>query len=66
MDRGISGGAYQFRGNYTDTLPTALHLRALGFYTFIVDYRLRPYLIGAPMKAQRCGFHGERKKSFDR
>lgn len=39
----LAGGAYQFRGDYTDTLPTALHLRALGFYTFIVDYRLRPY-----------------------
>ena len=37
------GGAFQMRGNYTDTLPTAAHLRALGFQTFIVDYRLRPY-----------------------
>lgn len=39
----MAGGAYQFRGNYTDTLPTAIHLRELGFQTFIVDYRLRPY-----------------------
>ena len=39
----MAGGAYQFRGNYTDTLPTAAHLRELGFQTFIVDYRLRPY-----------------------
>lgn len=39
----MAGGAYQFRGNYTDTLPTAVHLRELGFQTFIVDYRLRPY-----------------------
>lgn len=39
----MAGGAYQFRGNYGDTLPTAAHLRELGFQTFIVDYRLSPY-----------------------
>lgn len=39
----LAGGAFQTRGNYTDTLPTAAHLRELGFQTFIVDYRLRPY-----------------------
>lgn len=39
----LAGGAYMFRGNYTDSLPTAAHLRELGFQTFIVDYRLRPY-----------------------
>lgn len=39
----MAGGAYQFRGNYTDTLPTAAGLRELGFLTFIVDYRLSPY-----------------------
>lgn len=39
----MAGGAYSFRGNYTDTLPTAVHLRELGYQTFIVDYRLRPY-----------------------
>ena len=39
----LAGGAFQFRGNYTDTLPTAAHLRELGYHTFIVDYRLRPY-----------------------
>lgn len=39
----LAGGAFQYRGNYTDTLPTAAHLRELGFQTFIVDYRLRPY-----------------------
>ena len=38
----MAGGAYQFRGNYTDSLPTAA-LRELGFQTFIVDYRLSPY-----------------------
>jgi acetyl esterase/lipase len=39
----LAGGAYEFRGNYTDTLPTAAQLRELGFLTFIVDYRLEPY-----------------------
>ena len=39
----LAGGAFQARGNYTDTLPTAAHLRELGYQTFIVDYRLRPY-----------------------
>lgn len=39
----MEGGAYQFRGNYTDALPTAAVLREQGFHTFIVDYRLHPY-----------------------
>lgn len=39
----MAGGAYQFRGNYTDALPTAAALREQGFHTFIVDYRLSPY-----------------------
>ena len=39
----MAGGAYQFRGNYTDALPTAAALREQGFQTFIVDYRLSPY-----------------------
>lgn len=39
----MAGGAYQFRGNYTDALPTAAALREEGFRTFIVDYRLHPY-----------------------
>lgn len=39
----MAGGAYQFRGNYTDSLLTAAALRELGFQTFIVDYRLSPY-----------------------
>ncbi|EFE12849.1 alpha/beta hydrolase [Clostridium sp. M62/1] len=39
----MAGGAYQFRGNYTDSLPTAAALRQFGFQTFIVDYRLSPY-----------------------
>lgn len=39
----MAGGAYQFRGNYTDALPTAAALRELGFQAFVVDYRLHPY-----------------------
>ena len=39
----MAGGAYQFRGNYTDALPTAAALREYGYQTFIVDYRLQPY-----------------------
>lgn len=39
----MAGGAYKFRGNYTDALPTAAALREEGFDTFIVDYRLSPY-----------------------
>ena len=39
----MAGGAYQFRGNYTDSLSTAAALREYGFQTFIVDYRLHPY-----------------------
>lgn len=39
----MAGGAYQFRGNYTDSLPTAAALREYGYQTFIVDYRLSPY-----------------------
>ena len=39
----LAGGAFAFRGNFTDALPTAAHLRELGYQTFIVDYRLRPY-----------------------
>ena len=39
----MAGGAYQFRGNYTDALPTAAALREYGYQTFIVDYRLSPY-----------------------
>lgn len=39
----LAGGAFQFRGDYTDTLPTAVQLREYGCRCFIVDYRLRPY-----------------------
>jgi acetyl esterase/lipase len=39
----LAGGAFQFRGDYTDTLPTAVQLREYGYRCFIVDYRLHPY-----------------------
>ncbi len=39
----MAGGAYQFRGNYTDALTTAAALREEGFRAFVVDYRLHPY-----------------------
>ncbi len=39
----MAGGAYQFRGNFTDALTTAAALREYGFRTFVVDYRLHPY-----------------------
>lgn len=39
----LAGGAFQLRGDYTDTLPTAVQLREYGYVCFIVDYRLRPY-----------------------
>lgn len=39
----MAGGAYQFRGNYTDALTTAAALREYGFQAFVVDYRLQPY-----------------------
>ena len=39
----LAGGAFQFRGDYTDTLPTAVQLREYGYICFVVDYRLRPY-----------------------
>ena len=39
----MAGGAYQFRGNFTDSLTTAAALREYGFQTFVVDYRLQPY-----------------------
>lgn len=39
----LAGGAFQFRGDYGDTLPTAVQLREYGYVCFVVDYRLRPY-----------------------
>ncbi len=60
----LAGGAYMFRGNYTDSLPTAAALRELGFQTFIVDYRLSPLYAGGrgagfgprcPFRPEKCG-----------
>lgn len=42
----MAGGSYAFRSNYTDTLPAADALRERGYVTFIVDYRLLPYIQG--------------------
>ncbi len=39
----LAGGAFQFRGDYGDTIPTAVQLREYGYRCFVVDYRLRPY-----------------------
>ena len=38
-----AGGAFAFRGDYTDTVPTAEEMNKLGYQCFIVDYRLHPY-----------------------
>lgn len=38
-----AGGAFMFRGNYTDSIPVAKELNKQGYHCFIVDYRLDPY-----------------------
>jgi acetyl esterase/lipase len=38
-----AGGAFQFRGNEYDTYPVGRELSRLGYQSFVVDYRLRPY-----------------------
>lgn len=38
-----AGGAFMFRGNYTDSIPVAKELNKRGYHCFIVDYRLDPY-----------------------
>ena len=38
-----AGGAFMFRGNYTDSIPVAKELNKRGYHCFIVDYRLEPY-----------------------
>jgi acetyl esterase/lipase len=38
-----AGGAFQFRGNEMEGTPVAEHLSALGYQSFVVNYRLRPY-----------------------
>ncbi|WP_281862864.1 alpha/beta hydrolase [Planomicrobium okeanokoites] len=39
----LAGGGFSLRANYTDTLPVAEELSKLGYQSFVVDYRLRPY-----------------------
>ena len=38
-----AGGAFQFRGNEIEGTPVAEHLSDLGYQSFVVNYRLRPY-----------------------
>ena len=38
-----AGGAFQFRGNEIEGTPVAEHLSKLGYQSFVVNYRLRPY-----------------------
>jgi len=38
-----AGGAFQFRGNANEGTPVAEQLSALGYQSFVVNYRLRPY-----------------------
>lgn len=38
-----SGGAFQFRGNEHEGIPVAEQLSELGYQSFVVNYRLRPY-----------------------
>jgi hypothetical protein len=37
------GGAFQFRSDQTEGVEVAEELSALGYQSFVVDYRLRPY-----------------------
>jgi acetyl esterase/lipase len=38
-----SGGGFQFRGNQNEGFPVAEELSKLGYQSFVVNYRLRPY-----------------------
>ena len=38
-----AGGAFQFRNDRGEGRPVAEQLNALGYQSFVVDYRLRPY-----------------------
>jgi len=40
-----AGGAFQFRGNENEGIPVAEQLSELGYQSFVVNYRLRPYTI---------------------
>lgn len=38
-----AGGAFQFRSDQNEGTPVAEELSALGYQSFVLDYRLRPY-----------------------
>lgn len=38
-----AGGAFQFRSDYPEGTPVAQELSKLGYQSFVVNYRLRPY-----------------------
>jgi acetyl esterase/lipase len=38
-----AGGAFQFRSNEIEGTPVAEQLSELGYQSFVVNYRLRPY-----------------------
>lgn len=38
-----AGGAFQFRSDQNEGTPVAQAMSALGYQSFVVDYRLRPY-----------------------
>ncbi|MCJ7812310.1 alpha/beta hydrolase [bacterium] len=38
-----AGGAFQFRSDRNEGTPVAQHLSELGYQSFVVNYRLRPY-----------------------
>jgi acetyl esterase/lipase len=38
-----SGGGFRFRGNQNEGFPVAEELSKLGYQSFVVNYRLRPY-----------------------
>lgn len=38
-----AGGAFQFRSDYPEGTPVAEELSKLGYQSFVVNYRLRPY-----------------------
>jgi acetyl esterase/lipase len=38
-----AGGAFQFRNDRIEGTPVAEHLSELGYQSFVVNYRLRPY-----------------------
>lgn len=41
-----AGGAFQYRSDWNEGTPVAEDLSRLGYQSFVVDYRLRPYTQG--------------------